>query len=138
MKTIARRRAEMVNQITHEELDDALSGKLNEEDLKSTPEGVFENAEKNRSLTIGAALAGTVVSWAALEACRQNDNGRHEAYKTWRVTSGNPRPTHALMNGETVPYEEPFSNGAQWPGDIDALSVEEIAGCRCVLEIEVR
>ena len=41
------------------------------------------------------------------------------------------------MNGETVQYDEPFSNGAMWPGDIDNLGVEEVAGCQCILEITV-
>ena len=138
IKSMARRRAEMVNQTTHDELEKALAEDSDEDTLKSTPEGVFENAEKNRADTAGAAFAGALVSWAALEACRQNDNGDHKTYKTWMVTSGNPRATHAAMDGETVLYDEPFSNGAMWPGDIDALSVEEVAGCQCVVEIEVR
>ena len=72
-----------------------------------------------------------------MEACRQNDDGDN-IYKTWVVTSNNPRASHAHMNGETVPYDEPFSNGAMWPGDIDNLDVEDVANCQCVLEIEIR
>ena len=41
------------------------------------------------------------------------------------------------MNGETVPYSEPFSNGAMWPGDADALDVDEVAGCQCAVDIEI-
>ena len=59
-------------------------------------------------------------------------------FKTWVVTSSNPRASHARMDGETVQYDRPFSNGATWPGDIDNLDVEEVANCRCQLEIEVR
>lgn len=138
IRSMAKRRAEMVNQTTHDELEAALSGDIDEDAEKSTPEGVFENAEENRAGTAGAAFAGALVSWVALEACKQNSSGDHKAYKTWMVTSGNPRASHAAMDGETVEYDKPFSNGAMWPGDIDALSVEEVAGCQCVVEIEVR
>lgn len=137
IKAMCRRRAEMVNQVTHDEIKDALDDKLDEEAEKSTPEGVFKNAEENRSGSAGAAFACALVSWAAMEACRQNDNGTSKIWKTWRVNSGNPRASHAHMDGERVPYDQTFSNGAMWPGDIDALGVEEVANCQCTLEIEV-
>jgi hypothetical protein len=59
------------------------------------------------------------------------------ATKTWVVTSGNPRASHAAMNGETVPLDDTFSNGAKWPGDSSALDVDEIAGCNCDVEINL-
>lgn len=137
IKAMCRKRAEMMNQVTHDEIEDALDDKLSEDAEKSTPEGVFENAEDNRADSAGAAFAGALVSWAAMEACNQNDDGHAKIWKTWLVTSGNPRASHAQMDGERVPYDEPFSNGAMWPGDIDALDVEEVANCQCVIEIEV-
>ena len=139
LKTMCRRRAEMVNQATYAELVDALEENLETEDaLKATPEGVFENAEENRSVSAGAAFACALVAWSNLEACRQNESRGDNVFKTWVVTSSNPRASHAHMNGETVPYDEPFSNGAMWPGDVDALGVEEVANCQCVLEITIR
>ena len=138
IKAMCRRRAEMVNQATHAELIDALEENLETEDaFKATPEGVFENAQENRSVSAGAAFACALLAWSTLEACRQNERGDN-VFKTWRVTSSNPRASHAHMDGETVPYDEPFSNGAMWPGDIDALGVEDVANCQCVLEIEIR
>lgn len=130
------RRAEMVNQVTYKELLSALEADEEDEGLKTTPEGVFEHAEENRSESAGNAFAAALCSWSLLEACRQNAGGR-KVYKTWVVTSGNPRASHAHMNGETVLYDEPFSNGAMWPGDIDNLDVEEVANCQCILEITV-
>ena len=138
IRSMCKRRAEMMNQVTHDELVEALDGDLDEDALKSTPEGVFKNAKENRSVSAGAAFAGALISWSGMEACRQNDDGSKKIYKTWVVTSGNPRASHAAMNGETVPYDEPFSNGAMWPGDIDNLDAEEVANCQCVIEIEVR
>lgn len=138
IRSMCRRRAEMINQTTEKEISDALDDALESNDaLKATPEGVFENAEENRSVSAGAALACTLVAWSSIEAVRQNERGEN-VFKTWVVTSSNPRDSHAMMNGETVPYDEPFSNGAMWPGDVDALGVEEVANCQCVIEIEVR
>ena len=73
-----------------------------------------------------------------MEACRQNKKPGQNVFKTWQCTSGNPRASHAAMNGETVQYDEPFSNGAMWPGDIDNLDVEEVANCHCIIVIEVK
>lgn len=136
IRKMCERRAEMVNQATYTELKDALEADEDEEGLKTTPEGVFENAEENRSESAGNAFATALCAWSLMEACRQNERGQN-VYKTWEVTSSNPRSSHAAMDGETVPYDEPFSNGAMWPGDIDNLDVEDVANCQCVLVITV-
>ena len=140
IRSMCRRRAEMVNATTYEELKAIDDGDWEEdsEAEKSTPEGVFENAEENRSDSAGAAFAAALCAWAATEAARQNRQRGENVFKTWVVTSGNPRASHARMDGETVQYDQPFSNGAQWPGDIDNLDVAEVANCRCVLDIEIR
>ena len=137
IRKMCERRAEMVNQSTHEEISAALEAAEDDDGLKATPEGVFENAEKNRSESAGKAFACALCAWSLLEACRQNKQRGENVYKTWRTTSGNPRSSHAALDGETVQYDEPFSNGAMWPGDIDNLSVEEVANCQCIIEITV-
>lgn len=38
------------------------------------------------------------------------------------------------MDGETVPIESDFSNGATWPGD-PVLGADGVAGCMCALQI---
>ena len=138
IKSMCRRRAEMVNNVTHQELMDALDADEEDEGLLATPEGVFENAEENRCDSAGFAFAGALCAWTLMEACRQNERPGQNVYKTWVCTSGNPRASHAAMNGETVQYDEPFSNGAMWPGDIDNLDVEDVANCHCILVVEVR
>ena len=141
IQAMCKRRAEMVNQTTYKELMEALEADEDDEDneaLKATPEGVFEHAEENRAESAGRAFAGALIGWAAMEACRQNGARGQNVFKTWETTSGNPRASHAAMNGETVQYDEPFSNGAMWPGDIDNLDVEEVANCHCILVVEVR
>ena len=138
IQSMCKRRAEMVNQTTYKELLEALEAEEDDDGLKATPEGVFENAEENRADSAGFAFAGALIGWTSMEACRQNERPGQNVFKTWVTTSGNPRASHAAMNGETVQYDEPFSNGAMWPGDIDNLDVEEVANCKCVLVIEVR
>lgn len=138
IRKMCKRRAEMVNDATYRELLEALEADGDDDALKATPEGVFENAEKNRCETAGFAFAGALCAWTLMEVCKQNEKPGQNVYKTWVCTSGNPRASHAAMDGETVQYDEPFSNGAMWPGDIDNLDVEDVANCHCVLEIEVR
>lgn len=138
IRSMCRRRAEMVNQTTYKELLEALEAEEDDDGLKATPEGVFENAEENRADSAGFAFAGALISWSSMEACRQNERPGQNVFKTWVTTSENPRASHAAMNGETVQYDEPFSNGAMWPGDIDNLDVEEVANCKCVLVIEAK
>ena len=137
IRKMCQRRAEMVNNVTYQELLDALDADEDDEALKATPEGVFQNAEENRCDTAGWAFAGALCAWTLMEVCQQNTRPGQNVYKTWVCTSGNPRASHARMNGETVQYDEPFSNGAMWPGDIDNLDVEDVANCQCVLEVTI-
>jgi hypothetical protein len=53
--------------------------------------------------------------------------------KTWRVNSGNPRPSHAALNGVTVGIRERFPNGQRWPGD-PAGGAEENSNCQCSVD----
>ena len=50
--------------------------------------------------------------------------------KTWKVRSSNPRPSHMVLNGQTVPIDDVFGNGARWPGDPN-LDTDERASCKC-------
>ena len=47
--------------------------------------------------------------------------------KTW-ITGPNARPEHAAMDGETVPIDQPFSDGNDWPGGEP--------GCNCDVSID--
>lgn len=139
IRKMCERRAEMVNDSTYAELKKIADDDWPEDSdaEKATPQGVFENAEKNRSETAGRAFAVALAGWAVLECARQNTREGQKVVKTWIVTSSNPRASHAALNGETVPYESVFSNGMQWPGDIDNGDVAEVANCQCQLEITV-
>ena len=101
------------------------------EGLMATPEGVFENAADNRSVSAGTATATAVDGWSAIEACRQ---AGVEAKKRWVVQSTNPRKSHAARNGETVGINEKFSGYMDWPGDW-AGGADEVCGCQCTVEL---
>ena len=128
-------KAKAINNVTYRELREALDEDHGEDTLGATPEGVFEKAEDSRAEKSGVSFATAVAGWAVLEAVRQQAPNSG-AMKTWIVTSGNPRPEHAAMNGETVPYDEAFSNGAEWPGD-QVLTPEESCNCMCQVEITI-
>ncbi|MCY4726706.1 hypothetical protein NYO98_10490 [Nocardioides sp. STR2] len=85
------------------------------------------------SNALALALAGAFVTEAL-------SFGRHDAAtksglrtKTWRVTSSNPRTSHAAQNGETVDIGDVFSNGLRWPGDHFGTA-DDNAGCTCRLD----
>lgn len=128
LEALAANTAGRINTITKRELDAAL-----EEGAEVAH--VFEVAIESRAPQSGAAVATGIAGFAAVDALKQLGRG-DVATKSWAVTSTNPRPSHAAMNGETVSLDENFSNGAKWPGDI-ALDVDEIAGCTCAVEINL-
>lgn len=85
-----------------------------------------------------------VTAWAisqAISAVTSAGNfGSHEAAnagglksKTWRTHSGNPRPSHAAMDGMTIGIREKFPTGQRWPGD-PAGGVDENSNCECSVE----
>lgn len=134
IESMCRRRAEMVNAKTKKLLDEV--GDWDEDSDHGSYRGVFDLSTGERSETGGSAFATAIAGWAALEAVRQCAPGRG-ATKTWVVTSSNPRESHEAMNGDTVPYDQTFSNGAMWPGDSSALDVADVANCQCVVDIVI-
>lgn len=131
MEALAANTAGRINTVTKQQLDEALAS---DEGLDAVAH-VFEKAEGARAEESGPSIVTGIAGFAAVESLKQNDLA-DEATKTWWVTSAQPRPSHARMNGETVPLSENFSNGAAWPGD-QVLGVDEIAGCQCELEMTI-
>ena len=134
LQSMCQQRAAYVNETTRRELERSLELEaVGAEGLKATPEGVFENAIENRSISAGTAMATAIDGWSALEAIRQCAPDA-DVSKTWVVNSDNPRPSHAAMNGQTVPYKEKFSNHMDWPGDWTG-GPDEVCGCQCTIEL---
>lgn len=126
--SVASRIASQMNSTTLGQIEQALESAEPDTEL----ENVFDIATESRARQAAATAVTTMSAFGTAEAATQA--GGPGSTKTWIVTSNNPRATHAAMNGETVSIDEKFSNGAQWPGDI-ALSVDEVAGCRCEVEV---
>ena len=132
LKAMAEGRARAINAATYQKLLDAAES----EDEENTPAAVFEKRE-NTAGTAGRSLATAVASWAVLEAVHQaqRDGDQRKVMKVWE-TGDNARPSHQAMNGEIVPVDDNFSNGAYWPGD-DNLDPDESCGCNCSTSIVV-
>lgn len=119
-------RAEWINTATREQLEAAKAA-------GDGVDGVFDTAHNARAVAAAGALVTVVGSFAKHEAAKQNVGTR--ATKTWVVRSGNPRDSHAAMDGERVGIDDVFTNGMRWPGDAGG-GVDEVAGCTCGLVIE--
>lgn len=135
IKAMARGKSQAINNVTYRQLKAVLDGDFDDDSdaLGATVDGVFEKAQEQRADTSGRSFATALAGFAMLEAVQQCGSGRG-AMKTWIVTSSNPRAEHAAMDGETVPYDDEFSNGARFPGD-QTLTPEQSCGCMCQVEI---
>lgn len=136
LREAARVSAEHINKTTRDAVAAALADAIGNPD--TTPVDavghVFEVAEEARSAEAAASVVTFASGFGTVEAAKQQAGGR--ATKTWRVNSGNPRPSHAAMDGETVGIDDVFSNGLPWPGAMGS-DVGEVAGCMCSVEITI-
>ncbi|TDC02607.1 phage portal protein [Micromonospora fluostatini] len=103
-------------------------------------------ASGNPDQTWSDALRTALAAWvtraathAATVATEARSFGGHDAArasglatKTWRTRSSNPRPSHAVLDGQTVGVDDVFGNGGRWPGD-PALRTDEKANCKCTV-----
>lgn len=109
---------------------------------RTDDDGQPMSAEARLAAGLAAASASRVPEIAASQVTAMSGFGQTEAArgaggestKTWRVRSTNPRPAHRRMDGETVPLDDEFSNGARWPGD-SSLDDADRAGCKCAVEV---
>ena len=126
IRAMAEGRSDAINSSTYK--------KLTEED--ADPQSVFDTRKDVQAALLAATLAATIANWAATseapdQAAAQGVEPVIE--KQW-VAGDNPRESHAMMDGQRVPVDEPFSNGAYWPGD-DNLDPDESCGCNCSTEV---
>lgn len=134
LRRMAEGRAEAINDSTYEKIQAAIASDSEED----TPQHVFDLRSGAQAALIGGSLALAAASWASMseaphQAAQQGKEPQIE--KIW-ITGENPRPSHAAMSGERVPIDEPFSNGAMWPGD-DNLDPDESCGCNCTTEVVI-
>jgi phage portal protein BeeE len=129
---LAASRASAINAATLRELESTL------ESDEPDPGHVFDVAEEFRADEGGQTFATTVSGFAVYELGKQVGEAQPgRVTKTWVVNSGKPRSSHAAMDGETVPVGAMFSNGMEWPGDLNAADLDEVCGCQCTVEINI-
>lgn len=131
LRKMAEGRAEAINSETRKKIQQAMDDAEEDEDPEEVAQHEMDKRGSVDAELLGAMLAKTVAGWGSEEACRQAESqgSKKKVYKEW-VTGANARESHQLMDGERVPIDEPFSNGADWPGD-DTLDPEESCGCNC-------
>lgn len=135
LRAVADRIGKQVNEVTKADVLAAVAAaEADGGDRLAAVDHVFDVAEEARAQSAGTSTITVLAGFASVEAAKQATGG--QATKTWTVTSSNPRASHAAMNGETVGIDERFSNGARWPAD-GVLSVDDIAGCRCDVVINI-
>jgi len=117
--------AEGINRETASQVEAALK---DPEPLEQV-QHVFNLALTSRVIQQAISALTSIANFGAFEAARS----RNLSAKTWRVNSGNPRESHADLDGVTVGIRENFPNGMRWPGD-PAGGADELAGCLCSVE----
>lgn len=104
---------------------------LAKDDPSSALRAVFAWWAGDRATSIGRRQATHVSGQATVVQARKHLT---RPQKVWVVTSGDPRDSHAALNGVSVDVDGVFPNGARWPGD-SVLPAEEAAQCRCEITI---
>jgi HK97 family phage portal protein len=133
LRALAEGRAKAINDSTYKRLQAAID---DDEDEENTPAHVFEVREGKDAEVFGRSLAIGVAGWAATrEAPAQAEQqGYHKTVEKRWITGTNPRPEHAMMDGQTVPIDSAFSNGCFWPGDENG-DPDTTCGCNCSTEV---
>lgn len=136
IRATAEWRARATNDVTKRNLDAALDADEDDEDA-DTPADVMDKRVNDEAPMLARSAATAMASWATIEGCHQAQAQGYSKTieKEWR-TGPNPRPSHAAMDGERVGIDEPFSNGANWPGD-DSVGPEESCNCNCTTEVVI-
>ncbi len=137
LRKLAEARAELINTETRKKLQRAMDEAEEDEDPEEAAQHEMDKRADLDAVLLGSMLAKTVAGWGTGEASRQaaDQGSRKRIYKVWEA-GANARESHILMDGETVPIDDTFSNGADWPGD-DSLDPDESCGCNCTTSILV-
>jgi len=118
----ARIAAEQMNLSTRIQIESAIL----DAEPRSALENVFFLALSSRVFYMATSRTTAMSNYGAFSAAYQGKVNT----KTWKVNSDNPRHSHSVINGETVPIRSVFSNNLRWPGDYRG-GAEENANCQC-------
>jgi SPP1 gp7 family putative phage head morphogenesis protein len=77
-------------------------------------------------------LVGAAESKGKLHSMEYAQSVGVKLKKAWIATlDDRTRDSHAVLDGETVEINEPFSNGLMCPRDMDSDDPSEVYNCRC-------
>ena len=116
-----------------------LQGIVNGEPLNKIADRIMPIVNNNAASAIRNAR--TMMTGAQNEG-RQDSFERMDdmgvvVHKVWIATPDErTRESHFELDGEEVPYDEPFSNGLMYPGDPSGAP-EEVYNCRCTMRSQV-
>lgn len=84
------------------------------------------------------AVAGNEAQWLCVDDEHRAAEKEGKTRKTWQtMADGRVRPTHFMVDGVTMPLDEPFNVGEylmMYPTDISlGAGPEEVSNCRCWL-----
>ena len=103
----------------------------------------------NRLAKIPDMNAGAAVRNARTLMTSAENEGRLDSFeraanmginlkKTWVATlDDRVRESHAELDGETVPIDEPFSNGLMYPADPSGDDPAQVYNCRCTMITQI-
>lgn len=87
----------------------------------------------NKSVRIARTEGHRIQCSAAMDVMVNAKDMGADVVKQWDATlDGHTRPSHRLVDGEIREVDEPFSNGLDFPGDLDG-GAAEVVNCRCAL-----
>jgi len=87
----------------------------------------YDQISTGRAKTIAVTETHAAQQKSNYEGYRQSGT----PIKIWvAVMDGNTRDIHAMVDGQEVPFDRPFSNGLMFPGDPSG-SARNVINCRC-------
>ena len=116
-----------------------LQGILQGEPIDKMAERILPVVDNNQNASVRTArtLTTQCENKGRLDRMENLSEQGLKMKKTWISTDDErTRESHALMDGETVDIDEPFSNDLMYPADPDG-DPSEVYNCRCTMVTEI-
>lgn len=123
--------SKQINDTTYEQLSRELTAGVEEgEDYNQMADRI---SDKYGEISVGRAktIARTEAHGAQQKANFEGYKQANVPTKIWvAVMDGETRDTHAMIDGDEIPFDRPFDNGLMFPGDPSGPASETV-NCRC-------
>lgn len=115
---------------------DLVQGVVQGEGIPKISRRIQNSLEKNLNNATRIARTETtrVMGESRLQAFEKSEEKGLKLEKVWIAASDSrTRDSHAELDGEAVPVDQPFSNGLMYPGDQSTGDPAETINCRCTM-----